>query len=66
MLKKKKKSSDKKVFLFISSKASKEPATQALNALSFGAFVVAGQPSEMSIKQEPQCCTHYPFMSSDN
>lgn len=20
----------------------------------------------MSVKQEPQCCTHYPFMSSDN
>lgn len=33
---------------------------------AFGAFMVTGLTFEMNIKQELQCYTHYPFMSSDN
>lgn len=61
-----KKSIVRKVSLFHSGRTSKEPASQALSALSCGVFVAAGLPSEMSSKEELQCCTHYPFMDCDN
>jgi len=47
-------------------KALRESATQVLNTLSFGAFMLAGLTSEINIKQELQRYPHYPFMSSDD